>query len=151
MPEDAGGGAGGGTRTPDTRIMIPPGFPVFTGDSADFGRQIGLFCQALCTLRTDSVRVSGPVSGLDDGRLDRDPVLRAAGLELTVVRENRVDPAGIAQLDRGRQMDGIESADLGRLEARGVVQEPCRQRLEHDRGEQLFSLDLKPCAYPEPT
>jgi hypothetical protein len=31
-------------RTPDTRIMIPPVFPVFTGDSADFGRQIGLFC-----------------------------------------------------------------------------------------------------------
>ena len=26
--------------------MIPPGFPVFTGDSADFGLQIGLFCQA---------------------------------------------------------------------------------------------------------
>ena len=41
--------------------MIPPGFPVFTGDSADFGRQVGLFCQALCTLRTDSVRVSRPV------------------------------------------------------------------------------------------
>jgi hypothetical protein len=54
--------AGGGTRTPDTRIMIPPGFPVFTGDSADFGRQIGLFCQALCTLRTDSVRNSQAVS-----------------------------------------------------------------------------------------
>jgi hypothetical protein len=52
------GNAGGGTRTPDTRIMIPPGFPVFTGDSADFGRQIGLFCQALCTMRTDSVRIS---------------------------------------------------------------------------------------------
>jgi hypothetical protein len=29
--------------------MIPPVFPVFTGDSADFGRQIGLFCQATCT------------------------------------------------------------------------------------------------------
>jgi hypothetical protein len=41
--------AGGGTRTPDTRIMIPPGFPVFTGDSADFGLQIGLFCQRACT------------------------------------------------------------------------------------------------------
>ena len=50
--------AGGGTRTPDTRIMIPPGFLRFTGDSANFGRQIGLFCQALCTMRTDSVRVS---------------------------------------------------------------------------------------------
>jgi hypothetical protein len=23
---------------PDTRIMTPPGFPVFTGDPADFGR-----------------------------------------------------------------------------------------------------------------
>ena len=43
------GDAGGGTRTPDTRIMIPPGLPVFIGDSADFGRQIGLFCQATCT------------------------------------------------------------------------------------------------------
>src|ERR1019366_1185585 len=41
--------AGGGTRTPDTRIMIPPVFPVFTGDSADFGRQIGLFCHGTCT------------------------------------------------------------------------------------------------------
>jgi hypothetical protein len=29
--------------------MIPLGFPVFTGDSGDFGRQIGLFCQATCT------------------------------------------------------------------------------------------------------
>jgi hypothetical protein len=28
--------------------MIPPVFPVFTGDSADFGRQIGLFCQRTC-------------------------------------------------------------------------------------------------------
>jgi hypothetical protein len=41
--------AGGGTRTPDTRIMIPLVFPVFAGDSADFGRHIGLFCQATCT------------------------------------------------------------------------------------------------------
>ena len=34
---------------PPTRIMIPPAFPVFTGDSAIFGRQIGLFCQGTCT------------------------------------------------------------------------------------------------------
>jgi hypothetical protein len=40
--------AGGGTRTPDTRIMIPSVFPVFTGDSGVFGREIGLFCQRVC-------------------------------------------------------------------------------------------------------
>jgi hypothetical protein len=28
--------------------MIPPVFPVFTGDSPDFGRQIGLLCHG-CT------------------------------------------------------------------------------------------------------
>src|ERR1035437_4763031 len=41
--------AGGGTRTPDTRIMIPPVFPVFAGDSADFERKMGLFCHGPCT------------------------------------------------------------------------------------------------------
>jgi hypothetical protein len=49
MPEE-------GLETPDTRIMIPPVFPVFMGDSADFGRQIGLFCQRACTkARSDGV------------------------------------------------------------------------------------------------
>ena len=41
--------AGGGTRTPDTRIMIPLVFPAVPGDSADFGREIGLFCDGTCT------------------------------------------------------------------------------------------------------
>jgi len=42
MPEE-------GLEPPDTRIMIPSVFPVVTGDSADFGREIGLFCQRACT------------------------------------------------------------------------------------------------------
>jgi hypothetical protein len=38
--------AGGGTRTPDTRIMIPGASPVFTGELGAFGREVGLFCQS---------------------------------------------------------------------------------------------------------
>jgi hypothetical protein len=37
--------AGGGTRTPDTRIMIPLAFPAFTGDLGLVGLFVGLFCQ----------------------------------------------------------------------------------------------------------
>jgi hypothetical protein len=43
MPEE-------GLEPPTARIMIPPGFPVFTGDSGDVGRQVGLFCQLVCTI-----------------------------------------------------------------------------------------------------
>ena len=44
--------AGGGTRTRDTRIMIPAAFPAFTGDSGDVGRQIGLFLSGDVHVRT---------------------------------------------------------------------------------------------------
>jgi hypothetical protein len=138
--------AGGGTRTPDTRIMIPLVIPVFTSDSGVFGRQIGLFCQGTCTTRTDSCPRFQGDSGLRRLALRRGSRGAHSRHGADVVRENRVDRAGIAQLDRGRQMDGVESADLRRFEPRGVLQEPCRQRLEHDRGGQLFSLDLEPCA-----
>ena len=36
---------GEGLETPDTRIMIPAAFPVFTGDPGSVGLQVGLFCQ----------------------------------------------------------------------------------------------------------
>ena len=104
--------------------MIPPGFLRFSG-------RFGQFWTTNWTVLSGAVHNADrfcprfrALIRLDDGRFDGDPVLRTAGLELTVVRENRVDRAGIAQLDRGRQMDGIESANLSRLEARGVVQEP---------------------------
>jgi hypothetical protein len=43
--------AGGGTRAPDTRIMIPSVKPVYTGDSSDLGQLVGQFCQRDCRNR----------------------------------------------------------------------------------------------------
>ena len=51
-----------------------------------------------------------------DRPFDSDPMVLTAGLQLQVVREHRGNRTGDVEVERRAQVDGVERADLNRIE-----------------------------------